>query len=151
MKRPSNMSQIENSVMKLEKISKLCQSDDEDEFDLFCKSLAVQLKKMPLDRALICQESLQSVMRQERLYQLNSSHQNQDQLHSNSSYTSTPAVSPLDSHNTSESVQSHWSQNNDNAVASCTQLQPRILQDIDENSTQQSQDIISQALLGIKW
>lgn len=43
---------------------------DPNEFDVFCESLAIQLKKMPLRRALICQEQLQSVMTQERLFQL---------------------------------------------------------------------------------
>lgn len=43
---------------------------EDDEFDLFGKSIALQLRNMPLERALICQETLQAVMRQERLYQL---------------------------------------------------------------------------------
>uniref|UniRef100_A0A8D8QPS9 MADF domain-containing protein n=1 Tax=Cacopsylla melanoneura TaxID=428564 RepID=A0A8D8QPS9_9HEMI len=45
----------------------------EDEFEVFCKSLAIQLRKMPLHRALVCQEQLQKVMTKERLYQLNHS------------------------------------------------------------------------------
>ncbi|XP_019879562.2 uncharacterized protein LOC109607526 [Aethina tumida] len=68
------MSCLERAVNKLQRIvednkySVNCQ--DENEFDLFCKSLAVQLKNMPVNRALICQEKLQTVMTQERLSQM---------------------------------------------------------------------------------
>lgn len=43
----------------------------DDEFDLFGKSVALQLRNMPLNRAVICQEKLLSVLREERLRQLN--------------------------------------------------------------------------------
>ena len=56
-------------LKKLRKISDYCKTQ-EDEFDFFGKSLAVQLKKMPLQRALICQQKLQQVMMDERMYQL---------------------------------------------------------------------------------
>lgn len=61
---------IEYAIDKLQNLSDQCKEAEEDEFDLFCKSLACQLKKMPLERALICQEKLQSVMTQERLHQI---------------------------------------------------------------------------------
>ncbi|KAE9522202.1 hypothetical protein AGLY_017462 [Aphis glycines] len=64
----SQISHIENSINKLEAISNSCREDD-DEFDLFAKSIAVQLRKMPLDRAFVCQEKLMCVMKEERLYQ----------------------------------------------------------------------------------
>jgi len=58
-----------NANEKLRKISDDCKTQ-EDEFDFFGKSLALQLKKMPLQRALICQQKLQQVMMDERMYQL---------------------------------------------------------------------------------
>ncbi|XP_072934354.1 uncharacterized protein [Epargyreus clarus] len=63
---------IDMAIKELKAISKENKEQVEDEFDLFCKSLAIQLKKMPLNRALICQERLQSVMTQERLAQMTS-------------------------------------------------------------------------------
>lgn len=72
MKRPiaSGLQDVNSAIEKLRKISDDCKTQ-EDEFDLFGKSLAVQLKKMPLQRALICQQNLQQVMMDERMYQLN--------------------------------------------------------------------------------
>jgi len=63
MKRPiaSGLQDVNNAIEKLRKISDDCKTQ-EDEFDLFGKSLAIQLKKMPLQRALICQQKLQQVM-----------------------------------------------------------------------------------------
>jgi hypothetical protein len=71
MKRPvaSCLQDVNSAIEKLRKISDDCKTQ-EDEFDLFGKSLAVQLKKMPLHRALICQQQLQQVMMDERMYQL---------------------------------------------------------------------------------
>lgn len=40
-----------------------------DEYDYFCKSLAVQLRNMPTELAVLCQEKLQKVMTEVRLYQ----------------------------------------------------------------------------------
>ncbi|KAF6207998.1 hypothetical protein GE061_016447 [Apolygus lucorum] len=54
------------------KKSKVSKSKPPHEFDVFCESLAIQLKKMPLKRALLCQEKLQRVMTEERLFQLSS-------------------------------------------------------------------------------
>lgn len=59
---------------------------DANEFDVFCESLAIQLKKIPLKRALVCQEKLQSVMTQERLFQLTSYPQSRPST-SSSSYS----------------------------------------------------------------
>jgi hypothetical protein len=71
MKRPiaSGLQDVNSAIEKLRKISDDCKTQ-EDEFDLFGKSLAVQLKKMPLQRALICQQQLQEVMMDERMYQI---------------------------------------------------------------------------------
>lgn len=70
-------------------ISDDAKNNTEDEFDLFCRSLAVQLKRMPLHRALICQQKLQEVMVQERLQFINTSPHDSTRSSSlsNSSYT----------------------------------------------------------------
>jgi len=60
---------VNSAIEKSRKISDDFKTQ-EDEFDFFGKSLAVQLKKMPLQRALICQQKLQQVMMDERMYQL---------------------------------------------------------------------------------
>ncbi|KAL4135097.1 hypothetical protein QTP88_006753 [Uroleucon formosanum] len=63
----SQIGQIKNSTNKLQAISNSCKEDD-DEFDLFAKSIAVQLKKMPHNRAFVYQEKLMDVMKQEHLF-----------------------------------------------------------------------------------
>ena len=70
MKRPiaSGLQDVNCAIEKLRKISDDCKIQ-EDEFDFFGKSLAVQLIKVSLQRALICQLKLQ-VMMDERMYQL---------------------------------------------------------------------------------
>lgn len=72
-KTRKNESTIEQAIDKLQAISAQCQEPVDDEFDLFAKSLAYQLRNMPLERALVCQEKLQSVISQERLCQIASS------------------------------------------------------------------------------
>lgn len=62
-----------SAINKLRKIAHEIK-ENENEFDLFCKSLAVQLKNMPLHCALVCQEKLQSVMTRERLSQIHQAH-----------------------------------------------------------------------------
>jgi hypothetical protein len=72
MKRPTagGLQDVNSAIEKLRKISDDCITQ-EDEFGFFGKSLAVQLIKMPLQRALICQQKLQEVMVDERMDQLN--------------------------------------------------------------------------------
>lgn len=83
---------IEQAINKLQSISNECKEAEDDEFDLFCKSLASHLRKMPLKRALACQEKLQSVVTQERLQQITYTSPPQ---HSNSSvYSTTSSYSP---------------------------------------------------------
>ncbi|CAG4996374.1 unnamed protein product [Parnassius apollo] len=53
---------IDKTIKQLKIISDDAKNNTEDEFDLFCRSLAVQLKRMPLHRALICQQKLQEVL-----------------------------------------------------------------------------------------
>jgi hypothetical protein len=76
MKRPiaSGLQDVNRAIEKLKKISDNCKTQ-EDEFDCFGRSLAIKLKNMPLQRALICQQKLQQVMMDERMCQLNESTQ----------------------------------------------------------------------------
>lgn len=67
----TTVSGVQDAIKQLKTLSEE-NKQDLNEFDVFCDSLAIQLKKMPLDRALICQEQLQKVMTQERLFQLTS-------------------------------------------------------------------------------
>ena len=69
----SNVESIHGAIHKLAKISyENKQQTEMHEFDAFCNSLAMQLKKMPLQQALICQEKLQAVITQHRLSLLSS-------------------------------------------------------------------------------
>lgn len=68
----SGISSVEKAIDKLSKISS--ENKVIDEFDYFAKSVAVQLKNMPLDRALICQEKLQKVMNQDVCFNLHNKH-----------------------------------------------------------------------------
>lgn len=67
-RKPENT--IDHAIHTLQNIANDCKEPEDNEFDIFCKSLAYQLKNMPLDRALVCQENLQSVMTKERLNQI---------------------------------------------------------------------------------
>ena len=84
----SNVESIHGAIQKLAKISDENKKQTEiHEFDAFCSSLAIQLKKMPLRQALICQEKLQAVMTQHCLSPLSSENLTSP-LHI---YTSTPS------------------------------------------------------------
>jgi hypothetical protein len=71
MKRPiaNRFQDVNRAIEKLKKISDDWRTQ-EDEFDLFARSLMIELKKMPLERALICRQKLLQVMMDERMYQL---------------------------------------------------------------------------------
>ena len=91
----SGLQEVNNTIEKLRKISDDCKTH-EDESDFFGKSLAVQLKKMPLQRALICQQKLQ-VMMEERMYQLDEgTRQASSPVATSSSYSS--ISSPYSAH-----------------------------------------------------
>ena len=79
------VSGVRDTIKKLKEISEE-NKQDLNEFDIFCESLAIQLKKMPLDRALICQEKLQNVMTQERLFQLSHPQSHPSMSSSSSNY-----------------------------------------------------------------
>lgn len=130
-RKRKNDTPIDKAIKELKTISDQTRSEPEHEFDLFCKSLAVQLKNMPLNRALRCQEKLQSVMVNERLSQISSVSSNSDssrsqspqfvgrspQYENTSSYqyynyrnqhkiVSPPMISPQETESTSQSPQS---------------------------------------------
>lgn len=79
----TTVSGVQDAIKQLKTLSEE-NKQDLNEFDVFCDSLAIQLKKMPLDRALICQEQLQKVMTQERLFQLTSHPQSHSSMSSRS-------------------------------------------------------------------
>lgn len=133
---------MEQAIDKLQNISDQCQEPEDDEFDLFCKSLACQLKKMPLERALVCQGKLQSVMTQERLHQITyaSSPQYTDSSGysaDTSSYSNSPPVQQYVLHQTP--------QHNTNNTVCSTQTSSYL----HSPSFQPSQDIIIQAFKDI--
>jgi hypothetical protein len=80
----SGLQNVNSAIEKLKKISDDCRTQ-EDEFDCLGRSLALQLKKMPLQRALICQQKLQQVILDERKYQWNESTQHTNSPVANSS------------------------------------------------------------------
>lgn len=79
----TTVSGVQDAIKQLKTLSEE-NKQDLNEFDVFCDSLAIQLKKMPLDRALICQGQLQKVMTQERLFQLTSHPQSHSSMSSRS-------------------------------------------------------------------
>lgn len=71
-KRCNDM-QVERDSTKQLKTIQTENKTSENEFDLFCRNLAIQLTNMPLQRALICQQKLLSVMVKERLRYISAS------------------------------------------------------------------------------
>lgn len=61
-----NISYISAAIDKLDKVVQNNKNESDNEFDIFAKHVAVQLKQMPLYDAIICQEQIQSVIRQKR-------------------------------------------------------------------------------------
>ncbi|XP_014242661.1 uncharacterized protein LOC106662812 [Cimex lectularius] len=59
-----NISTISAAIEKLVQSSK---SEADDEFEIFGKYVAVQIKQMPLYDAIICQEEVQTLIREKRL------------------------------------------------------------------------------------
>lgn len=67
----SNITAINAAIDKLDKVAvQGNKTNIEDEFDIFGKFIAIQLRQMPVDAALMCQESIQTVIRQKRLQML---------------------------------------------------------------------------------
>jgi hypothetical protein len=70
----SGLQDVNRAIEKLKKIPDDCKTQ-EDESNCFGRSLVIELKKMPLQRALISQQKLQQVIMDERKYQWNESTQ----------------------------------------------------------------------------
>ncbi|KAF5308939.1 hypothetical protein FQR65_LT00021 [Abscondita terminalis] len=117
------ISAVERAIDKLGTIASH-NIETDNEFDHFCRSLAVQLKKMPLDRALICQTKLQNVMTEERMYLFRMEHA--------LSNTSTAVPSPY----------TVYSSNSDITTSAATP----IMQDQEGYSEGTAYDVLSQAL-----
>ena len=69
LKPAGGLQDVNSALETMKNISYDCKPQ-EYAFDFFGKSLAVHLKNMPLQRALICQQKLQQVMMDERMYRL---------------------------------------------------------------------------------
>lgn len=147
---------FEQAIDKLQTIANECKDPEDNEFDIFCKSLAYQLKKMPLERALVCQEKLQSVMTTERLHQIVSSAPStssayitqtssySQSINSSSSSTHAPSYSPpsappFEQYNT---ISGRSSQLEDSSYQSPPY-------EDEQSSDIPSQDILTKALLNI--
>lgn len=62
-----NISSISAVIDKLDNVVQNNKNETDNEFDIFGKHIAVQLKEMPLYDAIMCQEQIQTIMRQKRL------------------------------------------------------------------------------------
>lgn len=62
-----NISSISAVIDKLDNVVQNNKNETDNEFDIFGKHVAVQLKQMTLYDAIICQEQIQTTMRQKRL------------------------------------------------------------------------------------
>lgn len=62
-----NISSISAVIDKLDNVVQNNKNETDNEFDIFGKHIAVQLKEMSLYDAIMCQEQIQTIMRQKRL------------------------------------------------------------------------------------
>lgn len=63
-----NISPIEKAISKLDSIAKECVAKENDEFEFFGKHVTNQMRKIPLEWALIFQNDNQGLMTRERLH-----------------------------------------------------------------------------------
>lgn len=56
--------------MKLPRDDTMCKVEEEDEFDVFGKHVAKQLRKLSTEQGIVAQEEIQSVIRKCRLHDL---------------------------------------------------------------------------------
>lgn len=59
-----NISSISAVIDKLDNVVQNNKNETDNEFDIFGKHIAVQLKEMPLYDAIMCQEQIQTIMRE---------------------------------------------------------------------------------------
>ncbi|KAF5271417.1 hypothetical protein FQR65_LT19683 [Abscondita terminalis] len=62
-----NISSITAVIDKLDNVVQNNKNETDNEFDIFGKHIAVQLKEMPLYDDIMCQEQIQTIMRHKRL------------------------------------------------------------------------------------
>lgn len=62
-----HLSATDEIIEKLDKLTHNYTDDDENEYVVFGKHVATQLNKLPVERAVVCQEKIQSILTQERL------------------------------------------------------------------------------------
>lgn len=122
-----NISPIEKAISKLDSIAKECVAKEDDEFETFGKHVANQMRKIPLERALILQNDIQGLLTRERLHCLSKSQ--------TVSRSSTPSSTLLHSNST-------WDYSSD----SCSTEQPTIhVNSIEEIQNSCEADILTQA------
>lgn len=144
-----NISTINAAIGKLDEVVTRNKSND-DEFDIFGKHIAVQLKQMPLYDAIICQEQIQNVIRQKRLQLL----MRQPEYRTNPSSafsppefqtTPPPAFSPSQYHSSPSPA---FSNNRDGEYWSSSISTQSGIQQCEEDS-QESSDMLTTALTGV--
>lgn len=139
---------IDMAIKELKCLSEENKKQTEDEFDLFCKSLAVQLKNMPLNRALLCQEKLQSVMTHERLAQMVKPTMVPESIYSNSSTQSPLSTYSYSSPPYENTVPQYYTQQVSSPV-SVPMSSPQDTNQITQTETSTQENILSQALKSI--
>lgn len=85
-----NISPIEKAISKLDSIAKRCVAKEDDKFETFAKHVATQMRKIPLERALILQNDIQGLLTRERLHCLS----NAQAFSRSSTLSSTPNTLP---------------------------------------------------------
>lgn len=74
LKRRKQLSnRFDNTVNKLQHIAQLTSEDTEDQYDIFGKHLASQLRDLPLRSFILLQSKIQNLITEERLNNLNNS------------------------------------------------------------------------------
>lgn len=122
-----NISPIEKAISKLDSIAKECVSKEDDEFETFGKHVANQMRKIPLERALILQNNIQGLLTRERLHCLSNLQ--------TVSRSSTPSSTLPRSNST-------WDYSSD----TCSTEQPTIyVNNIEEIQNSSESDILTQA------
>lgn len=63
----ARVSNVSAAIDKLDKLAEKNMSVPLDEFDVFGKHIATQLRQLPLYNALLCEEKIEDIIRQQRL------------------------------------------------------------------------------------
>lgn len=134
-KRSNNIQAIEKAIDKLDNIAtNNNKNNDEDEFAIFGKSVAIQLRQLPLERALHLEEQIQSLIRQERLRDVQPTR----------SFIHTNVPTPLSSYGSTDSITT-----NDSSYPMSSTPLPSY--DYSTNGVMHTSDVLSRALIGINY